>query len=100
RADEISPTRANAYRTIGNSMSSPKTRNIVVTKSKYGGAASVATRVSSVNARRNWIANGRMTQATVTPSTKKNSASGIHGRSGRFFAGVQPGGTNCQSRAG
>ncbi len=33
----------------------------------------------------------------MTPSTKKNSASGIHGRSARRSEGVKPGAMNAQS---
>ena len=54
RADVAIPTLDRAYRTIGNSMRSPKARNIVVTKSKYGPAASVSpVMYASVKPRRN-----------------------------------------------
>ena len=43
------PTRDSPYSRIGNSMTSPKARKIVVTKSKYGPAATFATSRSSVN---------------------------------------------------
>ena len=78
-------------------MSNPNARNIVVTKSKYAGAARLATIVASVKASRKPMANGRTIQATVTPSPKKKRASGIHGRSAFRSAAVMPGATNAHS---
>ena len=82
RAELMIPTRDSAYRTIGNSISSPNTRNIVVTKSKYGGRREVGDEDVVREARRKRIANGRIDVGDRTPRAKKNSASGIHGRSG------------------
>ena len=55
------PTRARPYSRIGNSMTSPKARNVVVTKSKYGPAATFSTSRSSLNEYRNCSAYGRTT---------------------------------------
>jgi len=57
--DDTMFTRDRPNSRIGNSMISPNTRNIVVTKSKYGPAARFATSTSSVNASRNWVAGAR-----------------------------------------
>ena len=94
------PTRDRPTSRIGNSMTSPNTRNIVVTKSKYGPAAeSVDEDVVGPKLNRNVDRRtaGRRRRCRRR-ATKKSSASGIHGRIvlplGRASG---PGATNAQS---
>ena len=61
RCDVMMPTLERPTSRIGNSITRPNARNIVVTKSKYWPAAGRAWSVSSVKLKRKVIANGRTT---------------------------------------
>ena len=95
RSEVTMPTRDSPTRTIGNSMIIPKTRNIVVTKSKYGPAANWARDVvRERRAGRSARTAGRDRPARP-PWRRTASASGIHGRTVFRSAGVRPG---CDER--
>ena len=90
------PTRDRPTRRIGNSMISPKARNIVVTKSKYGPAAMLLDdRVVGEAEQERRPRTAARCRRSSTPRAKKNSASGIHGRMAPRSVGVRPGRDEC-----
>ena len=97
RSEVRIPTRDRPTSRIGNSMTSPKARNIVVTKSKYGPAASALTSVGREaeqerDRERQDDVGDRRRRARRTPARAGSTA----GRA-RRSSGVSPGETNAHS---
>src|SRR6185369_7907422 len=73
RCEVTIPTRERPTSRIGNSITSPNTRNRVVTKSKYEPAVISGWRSVVEKLTRNWAANDRTIQAMNVPRAKKKS---------------------------
>ena len=92
------PTRDRPTRRIGNSMTSPNARNIVVTKSKYGPAAMFATSWPSLKLSRN-CSRERQDDEAIADAEREEERAPAGPRAGRSRRsdGVRPGAMNAQT---